>query len=377
MTRTVGLFAVAILLASTASAQSTGDEAMESPMDAPASDDGQAEADSGATGEVEEGASEPQEPATEGIAESAPPPPAEEAEVAPEPPPQPLSNEAWLYEDEARAEDAYRVKDGKFIFDEARLSEFNYRARTTWVPGGLSVGAVPTSRETAAGSCFAAIELSVGSSSDPVTVDWESSSFVINGRAVPALPGFVRRMNKDRDVRKSTAPAGANIVEAVVPQSEDCFPDGEHKLVVAMTVASEPRQVEIELETGWVARSEAEVLAVMRKPTPLHELDEPGFAYLWTSILGGGGAACGLFGGGAIAALAAVGASQDPGRSQEERTQTYIAGAAVAGLTIGCCGGTGLLAGFFLDQSSRSRAAKYREEIQYREAYEREQAMAH
>jgi hypothetical protein len=83
-------------------------------------------------------------------------------------------------------------------------------------PAELEARALPLFKKRGAvRSCVVAIELGLRHPSSEIVVDWSKVSFVVDGVARAAVPGFARQMTSSLAQRPSTAPAGALLNEQV------------------------------------------------------------------------------------------------------------------------------------------------------------------
>ena len=103
-----------------------------------------------------------------------------------------------------------RSADVAFVTSVERPRTVDAKGQPTFATGG---------RSNRVRECVVAFELALSSSVD-ITVDWQRVSFVVDGVAKPALPGFARLGSSNLPQRVSTAPAGSILKETVFPATE-------------------------------------------------------------------------------------------------------------------------------------------------------------
>jgi hypothetical protein len=214
--------------------------------------------------------------------------------------------------------------------------------------------------------CVGAIGLHLASPTDEIVVDWTHVAFVVDGRALQAVPGYARELTSSLQQRSSVAPAGSALEEAVFPiTGGDCLnepanlpPDkaaDDLALVLPFSVGGRAEQVTYHRHRSWVAKTESEALDALgpppvppapKSPRP-DNIGSPPFHIPFLGILGG------LIGlGGAAGVGYAYGYYGPPKNGDSQLPAAIGCGVCVSPLGVGAIGGIGLAGDALINSGS-------------------------
>jgi hypothetical protein len=186
--------------------------------------------------------------------------------------------------------------------------------------------------------CVVAVNFTMTSASDALTVDWSKVAVDVDRVALQAVPGFARRATSNLVQRPSTAAAGTVLAEGVfvVDGTEDaCMTPMEPRedwttITVRMPVRVGERDdvVIFKHALNWEDADEKRVVGLLAVPSEEAEPERP-----LTGTIAGAGFGLGV---GALAGVAsAVGNTQ----GGMDLSQAVIVAVIGGGVTAGCIGG--------------------------------------
>ena len=175
-----------------------------------------------------------------------------------------------------------------------------YRFQLEWsgfaeAPVGMNVDGKPAVQGSPSDACNgSAFLVQVQAPPDrDLTVDWEGATFVVDGSATPAVPGFALKMTTSLTQRKVRIPRGTNYAEHVYPAAEDIciFPTPKNREPNAITsldviVLDGERRENVHFSTTrrLISISEPEAFSMLKPP--LQQLEpQPSTSWpFWTGI---------------------------------------------------------------------------------------------
>lgn len=122
--------------------------------------------------------------------------------------------------------------------------------------------------------CFASGVVIVLVPATDIVVDWDTAALVVDGRAVPAVPGFARQVTSGLSQRKVRVPQGTRYSEALFPVMSDVcvFPSPEPNVATTTSAQlqvlrnGQSEALKLSVTRAWTSTTEKAAFALLEEP---------------------------------------------------------------------------------------------------------------